>query len=272
MSDENAQPVGGDQSVDIEAIKAQVRQSVMAEMQTQFDTEKQAILTNKDQILEEKRQLEAKVKGVDDGELEQFREFQKRIQQDEMLKMAANGQFEELSNKLMSSREKAWNETQAEYEERLSAAQSKAEEQMQLAEQFKSQNLQMQKRQYFKDLTMTDDSFKSDHFGDFFELQQRFADIDETTGNVYALDEQGKRRVDTDGNFVSYQDYYSKLKVTNGLFWSGGSGTGIKGGQGGEALGADPLKWTLDQKKEYIAQNGRPAYSKLLAQANANRK
>lgn len=207
-------------------------------------------------------------KGFDKDKYAQYEEFQRRVEKDEMLKLAADGHFEELSNKLMSSQQKAWNETQSEYEERLANAQKQAEEFQAKAEQLDSEYKTLQKRQYFKDLTAGDDSFKGDYFSDFFELQSRRAEIDPESGEVFALEDDGKRQIDTDGNFVKFEDYYTKLKQKHGLFWNGGSGSGQKGGKGGDAMGSDPAKWTHEQKLDFMAQNGRQAYAELLAKAN----
>ena len=207
-------------------------------------------------------------KGFDKEQFTQFQEFQKRVEKDEMLKLAAEGNFEELSHKLMSSQQKAWNETQSEYEERLEAAQKQAQEFQSEAERLDSEYKNLQKRQYLKDLATGDDSFKSDYFSDFFELQSRRAEIDPEFGQVFALEDDGKRQIDADGNFVKFEDYYSKLKMKHGLFWNAGSGSGIKGGNGSDAIGSDPGKWTKQQKLEFIQQNGRDAYTKLLSNAN----
>ena len=263
MSEEAKEAVA-ENNVDVSAIEAQVR----AKIQQEFEAEKEKILGNRDQILQEKKELEARYKGFDQEEFDQFRQFQERKQKDEMLALAADGKFEELSHKLMSAREKAWNETQQEYEDRLKSAQTKAEEFESMVKSLEQKNLDMKKRQYFKDLTGSDESFKSDYFSDFFALQAGRADIDEDAGAVYALDENGKRMIDTDGNFVKFEDHYNKLKIRHGLFWNVGSGSGHKGGPGGDALGTDPSKWSNSQKIEFISENGREAYAKLLASSN----
>lgn len=203
-------------------------------------------------------------KGFDKIQMEGYRNYLKELENNEEMRLISEGKHDEVIQRRMAGREKAWTETQAEYEQRLTASQEKADSFSAELDSLKQKNIDMQKRQYFKDLTLGDDSFKKDYFGDFFELQSKFADIDESTGAVYALDEQGKRRVDTDGNLVKFDDYYSKLKVTKGLFWNTGSGSGVPGGSGGDMLGGDPSKWSQEQKHAYIQKNGREAYAKML--------
>ena len=123
----------------------------------------------------------------------------------------------------------------------------------------------MQKRQYLRELTGKDDSFKADHFDDFYSLNASKMQIDAETGNVYAL-KDGKTILDTEGNKVTYADHYDKQKVSNGLFWNGGQGSSAKGGTGdGGHLGGDVSKWTPDQKNEYIRDKGPKAYGELYA-------
>ena len=255
-------------SVDENAIREKLQAELEAKYRTQFEEEKQKIIGNRDQILEEKRQLEQRFKGVDPDKLEQFEQYRKRVEADEELQLIEQGKIDDVIRRRMEGREKAWNETQAEYEERLKAAQTQATEFEKRAAELENKAREMMKRQYFKDLTAEDDSFKKDYFGDFFALQSKFADVDESTGIVYALDENGKRRVDTDGNLVKFEDYYAKLKVNHGLFWNGGQGSGIKGGgANGEVFGTNPEKWTTEQKLQYIEQHGHAAYAEALAKS-----
>lgn len=256
------------QSVDENAIREKVQSELEAKYRQQFEEEKQKIIGNRDQILEEKRQLEQRFKGIDPDKLQQFEQYRKRVEADEELQLIEQGKIDDVVRRRMEGREKAWNETQAEYEERLKAAQSQASEYEKRASELENKAKEMLKRQYFKDLTSEDDSFKKDYFGDFFALQSKFADVDESTGTVYALDENGKRRVDTDGNFVKFEDYYAKLKVNHGLFWNGGQGSGMKGnGQGGDVMGQDPRKWTAEQRHEYAQKYGQKALGEAIAKA-----
>lgn len=266
MSDEPNTP-----SVDEAAIREKVEAEVAARYRSQFEEEKTKILSNKDQILAEKKALEERYKGLSEDDLKGYFDYKKRLETDEEMRLINEGKYDDVINKRIQAREKAWNETQAEYEERLAAAQKRAEENESRAMELENKTKEMMKRQYFKDLVSEDDSFKKDYFSDFFALQSKHALIDEASGKVYAVDAEGKKMIDTDGNPVMFNDYYAKLKVKHGLFWSGGAGSGLKGqGSNGEVFGNNPLKWSQDQKLAYIEQHGRKAYAEALAKANRN--
>lgn len=264
MSEENNQP-----SVDETAIRAKVEAELAAKYQAQYEEEKNKILANKDEILKEKKAIEEKFKGFDEEKFQGYQNYLKQLEENEEMKLISEGKYDDVINKRIQAREKAWNETQAEYEERLSAVQKLAEEKEQRALELETKTKEMMKRQYFKDLVSEDDSFKKDYFSDFFVLQSKYAEIDEASGKVYAVDDDGKRVVDTDGNHLMFNDYYAKLKVKHGLFWNGGAGSGMKGqGGNGDVFGNDPSKWTQEQKLEYVEQHGRKAYAEVLAKAN----
>jgi|5_EtaG_2_1085323.scaffolds.fasta_scaffold09255_3 hypothetical protein len=247
---------------------AEIEAQVRAKMEAEFAAEKDKILGNRDQILAEKKELEQKYKGFDQEKMEGYQNYLKELENNEEMRLISEGKHDEVIQRRMSGREKAWNETQAEYETRLQAAQEKAEGFASELDAMRQRNIDMQKRQYFKDLTLADDSFKKDYFGDFFELQSKFADIDESTGAFYALDEQGKRRVDTDGNLVRFDEYYNKLKVTKGLFWSTGSGSGVRSGSGVES--SVPFKkMDMAQRSELRKQLGDKKYAEFVKEQAA---
>ena len=213
--------------VDVAAIEARLR--------SELEAEKAKILANRDQILEEKRQLEQRFKGFDEDKYAKFQEFQQRVEKDEMLKLASEGQFDEITAKLMSGQINAWKEKENEWDERLTNAQKHAEEKEQESKALHDKLLATLKKQYLKDITISDDSFKKENFAEFAELYASRVEIDEETGAAFALD-NGKRMFDTEGNPVLFNDFYAKQKVKSGLFWNGGSGSGYKGGQGGQSV------------------------------------
>lgn len=259
MSDEN--------TVTLEEIEARVRAEYQGKIQA-LEKEKNAIFDNKEQILSEKREMAEQYKKYDPEKLKAFEEYEAMKAKNAEIQLLEEGKIDEVLNARMAGREKAWNETQAEYEDRLKAAQGKADEYSTMLEEANAKNVGMQKRQYLKDLTSGDDSFKGDYFGDFYDLYSKRVDIDESTGAMFALGEDNKRMVDTSGDFVKFDEFYAKQKVNHGLFWNGGNGSGVKGGPGQDILGGDPFKWNKEQKREFVAQNGRQAYSDLLAKNN----
>lgn len=250
-----------------EEIEARVRAEYQGKLQA-LEDEKTKILGNKDQILAEKKELEGRYKSFDDEKMQGYQNYLKELETNEEMRLISEGKHDEVIQRRMAGREKAWNETQAEYEDRLKAAQGKADEYSTMLEEANAKNVGMQKRQYLKDLTSGDDSFKGDYFGDFYDLYSKRVDIDESTGAMFALGEDNKRMVDTSGDFVKFDEFYAKQKVNHGLFWNGGNGSGVKGGPGQDILGGDPFKWNKEQKREFVAQNGRQAYSDLLAKNN----
>jgi hypothetical protein len=254
MSDGTVEP-------NIAEIEAQVR----AKLASEFEAEKEKIVSNRDQILAEKKELESKFKGLDADKIDSYHNYLKELENNEEMRLISEGKHDEVIQRRMAGREKAWNETQAEYEERLKASQSQAEELSSKLEELHNKNLGMQKRQYLKELVSGDESFKSEHFSHFYDLYSRKADIEEDTGKVFALGDDGKRIVDTDGNFIEFKEFYAKQKVSDGLFWSGGAGSGYRGGAGGDVMSNDVSKWTKQQKIDFINENGQPAYNELLS-------
>lgn len=243
--------------------EADIEARVRAKIEAEFAEEKARLVGHNEKLVEEKREVEQKYKGIDSEKMESYQNYLKELENNEEMRLISEGKHDEVIQRRMAGREKAWQETQAEYEGRLKASQEKAEGFASDLESLKQKNIDMQKRQYFKDLTLGDDSFKKDYFGDFFELQSKFADIDESTGAVYALDEQGKRRVDTGGNLVKFDEYYSKLKVTKGLFWNTGSGSGVRSGSGAEP--SVPFKkMDMAQRSELRKQLGDKKYAEFV--------
>lgn len=265
MSDENNSP-------SVDEIRAQVEKEVAARYQSQFEEEKTKIIGNRDQILAEKKAIEEKFKNFDEDKYKGYQDYLKRMETDEELKLLSEGKIEDVLNKRLSGREKAWNETQAEYENRLKASQTEKETLANELEGLKKQNYDMTVRNFLKDLVAKDDSFNDPYFDEFKAIYGPKVDVDLESGKVYALGQDGKRIIDTNGDFVPFDKFYAKQKVDSGLFWKGGAGSGIRGqGSNGDMLGGDPTKWTSEQRNEFITQHGYKAYSDVVAK-NARKK
>lgn len=261
-----------DNTPSVDEIKAQVTQELEARYKSQFEEEKTKILGNRDQILAEKKALEEKFKGFDEDKFKGYQDYLKRLETDEEMRLLNEGKIDDVIERRVSGMKKSWNETQAEYEERLKAAHTDKETLAGELESLKKQNYDMTVRNYLKDLVAKDDSFKPAYFDEFKAIYGTKVDVDQESGNVYALGQDGKRLIDTDGNFVPFDKFYAKQKIDSGLFWSGGSGSGIRGqGGAGDALGTDVKKWTAEQRNQFINENGYPAYSELVAR-NAKKK
>lgn len=259
MSEENK---GGQEApkINVEEIEAKVR----AQLQSEFEEEKAKIIHNRDEILAEKKELQDRFKGVDPDKLAQFQEFQSKIEKDELLRLASEGKVDQLSEQIMSGQRAAWDEQVSEYETRLEASSGKIGELENMVNELRSQNVNMQKNQYLKELTSTDETFKSDYFGHFVKLYSDRMDIDEKTGNVYALDDRGKRMVDANGELESFNSFYNRQKIKDGLFWTAGSGSGQLSGGDGE--GRKPLsQMTLAEKSELRKEMGDKAYFEMVA-------
>jgi len=253
MSDGTVEP-------NIAEIEAQVR----AKLASEFEAEKEKIVSNRDQILAEKKELESKFKGLDADKIDSYHNYLKELENNEEMRLISEGKHDEVIQRRMAGREKAWNETQTEYEERLKASQSQAEELSSKLEELHNKNLGMQKRQYLKELVSGDESFKSEHFNHFYDLYSRKADIEEDTGKVFALGDDGKRIVDTDGNFIEFKEFYAKQKVSDGLFWSGGTGSGYRAGSGDGGLSNDIAKMTPSERANLRKELGDEKYVQLL--------
>lgn len=209
-----------------------------------------------------------KFKGVDEDDVAELARVKQAREHDEIVDMLLKGKTEEAKAKLTEGVVSPWKSKASELQQQFETAQNEIGNYKNQVSEYQEKVANMQKRQYLRELTGKDDSFKNDYFDDFYALNASKMDIDQETGNVYALDASGNAILDTEGNRVKYSDHYDKQKVSNGLFWNGGEGSGAKGRSGdGSHLGADPMKWTQDQKVEYIRQNGAAAFGELLAKA-----
>lgn len=247
-----------------EAIKAQAAKLAEQNLQAKLadytpNSEVEGLVKKKDELLGKLQNY----KGLTDEELANFRQFEKQKSENEIVNLFAEGKTEEAINKIMSGQRQAWDDSRAEYEERIEAAQKQAAEYNSQLEELQEKNIGMQKRQYLKELTAGDDSFKSEHFGHFYDLYSQKADIDETTGKVYAKDAEGKRLVDASGDFVEFKEFYSKQKISDGLFWNGGSGSGYKGGDGNGGAG-DISKMSAVERAALRKELGDQKYIELL--------
>lgn len=211
--------------------------------------------------------------NLDDNDVVELQRIKAARENDELIDMIMKGKTSEAKTRLTEGVVAPWQQKTADLEAQFNAAQETISEYKARVEEQETKNLNMQKRTYLRELTSSDDSFKGDHFDDFYMLQSNKMDISQEDGNVYALDASGKPVLDTEGNRVSYADFYGKMKVSSGLFWSGGNGSGAKGGPAdGSGLPANPFTWTDPQKTEFIKANSPEAYGKVLSNWNAKQR
>jgi len=221
-------------------------------------------LKNKNsELLDKMAKLKDQYKGIDQGQLEEIRRVSAARENDEIIDMLMSGKTEEAKARLTDNAVTPWKNKVDEVATQFSVAQEELGNYKSKLEESQGKITEMQKRQYLRELTSSDDSFKGDYFDDFYQLNKGKMQIDEESGNVYAV-KNGKPVLDTDGNKVSYADHYKNQKVTNGLFWNGGKGSGAKGIDGGEAMTGDPKSWSTDQKAEYIKAHGFKAMADLM--------
>ena len=205
---------------------------------------------------------------LNENDLSELVRVKSAREHDQFIDMIMNGKTAEAKALATEGAIAPWKEKVSDFEGQFSAAQSSISEKDKEIKDLHSKVTGMQKRQFLRELTSKDDSFKNDHFEDFYMLNQGKIDIDQDSGVVYALDSNGKSVLDTDGNKVAYSAFYDKQKVSNGLFWNGGSGSGAKGSGAGEGgLGNDPSKWTQEQKIDYIRENGPEKFGQMLSSA-----
>ena len=197
-------------------LEAKLRSEISAEISASLTAEHEAeikkIVGNRDEILGEKRALQEQYKDIDPAKLQEFRDLQKKAETDDLLRLASEGKMDELSNRLTQSQRDAWDEKSQEYETRLTEKTGLLEGLEEEVASLKQTNTNMSKTQYLKELTSTDDAFKADYFSHFTKLYMDRLDIDTETGSVYALDERGKRIVDTSGDLETFKSFYNKQK------------------------------------------------------------
>lgn len=214
-----------------------------------------------------------KFSGLDESDLAELQRVKKAREHDQFVDMVLKGKTEEAKAMLTEGVINPWKQKTDDLTTQFNTAQEEINRYKGELEQATNKMTDMKKRQYLRELTSKDDSFKADHFDDFYMLNSSRIEIDHENGNVYALD-NGNPVLDTEGKRVSYSDFYDKQKVSSGLFWTGGSGSGAKGiGTGnGTGLPKDPFSWTPDQKKEFITQNGPEAFGKVLSEWNRSQR
>ena len=205
-----------------------------------------------------------KYQSLTDEDINRIQQDKERREKDEVYALLSEGKHDEAVAKLTAPRYEAWTSELNGAKEQLEAAQKTLQEREKALEEKQSALLERDKRDYLKGLTSEDDSFKKDYFGDFYQLQSSSIEIDPNTGAAYAL-KDGKRVVDMEGNHVSFEQHYKKLKTEHGLFWSGGQGAGLRGNGSGEGFTGNPRNWDHSTKMSFIAENGREAYAKLLS-------
>ena len=203
--------------------------------------------------------------SVDENDIAELIRVKAARKHDKFVDMVLKGNTEEAKASLTEGIVAPWEQKVSEITAQFEAATSEIGTYKSQINESNERVSSMQKRQYLRELTSKDDSFKADHFDDFYALNANKMQIDSESGNVYAL-KDGKAVLDTEGNKVTYSDFYDKQKVSNGLFWDGGKGSGAKGSGGdGSHLGTDVGKWTDAQKQEFIKDKGPEAYGKLFA-------
>lgn len=210
-----------------------------------------------------------KFANVDESDLAELVRVKSAREHDKFVDMVLKGNTEEAKATLTEGLVTPWKQKVDDIQAQFEAAQTEIGNYKSQVTENQTKISNMQKRQYLRELTGGDDSFKADHFDDFYMLNSNKMEIDAETGNVYAL-KDGKAVLDTEGNRVTFSDAYEKQKVANGLFWNGGTGSGAKGTSGdGSHLGSDVTKWTSEQKNEFIRDKGPKAYGELYAAALA---
>ncbi len=231
-------------------------------------------LKNKNtELLGKMAKYKEQINGIDPKDLEEMKRVKAAREHDEIVDMVLSGKSEQAKAKLTEGILMPWKEKYSALEEQFTTREQRIKELEGEFENTRQKLTETQKRQYLRELTAEDDSFKKDYFDDFFQLNASRIEIDEETGNVYAKDPQtGKAILDTDGGKVKYADFYQKQKVSNSLFWSGGEGSGAKGASGAAGLPKDPGKWTSEQKADFIRENGPEAFAKVLHEHNASKR
>lgn len=264
MSDQNAQGAETntyDES-QVRAMAEKMAEKIASERYKGYESPEEVQgLKRKNEELFEKYH---KYQDLNDDDISQLKKDKERKEKDKIYALLSEGRHDEAIQELTAPRYDAWNAELSSIKEQFEAAQSSLSEREKELQAEREKGVVRDKRDFLKDLTSSDDSFKSQYFGDFFELQSKNIEIDPSTGAAYAL-KDGKRMIDLDGNHVTFDQYYKKMKVEHGLYWNGGQGSGIKGGGSAEGFTGNPSSWKHETKMAYIQENGREAYAKLLS-------
>ncbi len=126
----------------------------------------EGLVSKKDELLGKLQEY----KGVSLEDIQGFKKLQQKAESDETMRLIAEGKTEEAVARLTAKQREAWDGQYKTLEEQLKASQTNSQELESKLEEMHGRNTSLQKRQYFKDLVSGDDSFKSEYFGDFYDL------------------------------------------------------------------------------------------------------
>lgn len=263
MAEEN----NGAQSVDEAAIRAKLEKELSAKFESQyrsqFEAERDKILANKEEILGEYKAFKDQYKGVTPESIQAAKAFEEQKAKDEMTALLAEGRIEEATQRLMRSQLEEWNREREQFDERVGTVQKERDTLSEKLAELEQKNLDMTRRSYLKDLVGSDDSFRKEYFGDFVELYGKKVDVDKETNAMYVKDENGKRMIDANGDYLKFDEYYAKQKVNHGLFWSSGAGTGYNG-KGGDGQGKRFKDMTPLEKNQLRKEMGDAKYEAFV--------
>lgn len=245
----------------LEARAKEIAESVVSENYVPV-TEIEGLKNKNSELIGKLQKTKEKYNGLEENDVQELKRLKAAREHDKFVELVLAGKTQEAKALATEGAVNPFKEKLSEFEEQFTLAQTKIKEYESIVQEKESKLTNMQKRQYLRELTSSDDSFKRDYFDDFYQLNADKMAIDNETGKVYAV-KDGKVVLDTNGEKVEYAAYYDKQKATNGLFWQGGSGSGKKDASGAY-LGGDPLKWTSAQRSEFIQANGAGAFAKLL--------
>ena len=247
------------------AIQAQAEQQAAVIIDQRVEEEVDRLKAKNYEVIGKNKDLAEKIKqydGIDPADLDNLRRLSQAKEHDEIVNLVVSGNIEEAKARMTEGAVDPWRQKTEELSNQFQLAQESLSEREKKIKEYEGKVESMQKKQFLRELTSSDDSFKHEHFDDFYELNKNKMTIDEN-GNVLAV-KDGKPVFDTEGRKVSFEDYYNKQKVGSGLFWQGGQGSSAKGMAGKEGFSGDPTAWTAEQKHAYITENGVAEYAKLI--------
>lgn len=193
-----------------------------------------------------------KTKGEFDGlksqfadvDLEQYRSFKAKLQEDETTKLIAEGKIDEVLNQRVQA-------LKQDYEGKLSQT-------AQQAELYKSKVL----NGYIATAAAQAGVDKSAIDLVSLLAQQEGVRLDER-GNPVIVDSEGNVRYSKDGNTpLSLNDWLNGLQESKPLLWGQPQGAGSRGGQGGQ-MDENPNDWSEARKIE-LFQTNRPEYNRIF--------
>lgn len=251
-----------------EAIKAQAAKQAESIINQRLEgyvpkDEVEGLVNKKDELLGKL----SKYKGLTEEDVERTLLLKAQGEKDELAKWAQEGRIDDIKAAGAKQYMEQAKADRADIERQLEAAQGSLSE-FKTAGEAKDNEIEfLYKETFLKDLLGNDETFKKGKEAQFMKVYGDAIEFDRETRTFYALTGDGDRVIDAEGNHVKFGDYLGNIKKSDDLFFSGGSGSGIKTGAGSTALGKKIGQMSFTEKNELRKEIGDAEYQKILSNA-----